>query len=64
MSHSGSNSGEGSHHPSRKCFMVNTLDGHVSNDEEEATPPANSGDEAGGGANAALILQREQLCER
>ena len=44
--------------------MVNTLDGHVSNDEEEATPPANSGDEAGGGANAALILQCEQLCER
>ena len=35
---SGSDSSRGSHHPSRECFMVGTLEGHVKSiSTEEAT---------------------------
>ena len=41
---SGSDSGKGSHHPSRECFMVETSEGHVESvSAEETTPSGNLG---------------------
>ena len=44
---SGSDSSRGSHHPSRECFMMGTLEGHVESIHEgEATPTNGLDDEA------------------
>ena len=41
-SSSSSDSSNGSHHPSRECFMMQTPEGHVQNvSEEETTPTGN-----------------------
>jgi hypothetical protein len=36
---SNSNSSEGSHHPSRECFMAKTSDGHVSSTNDSGETP-------------------------
>ena len=61
-SDSGSDSGWGSHHPSRECFMAETSEGHVeSASEEEVTPVGNLGDGAKGGVAAPPHIGVEQL---
>ena len=43
-SDSASDSGRGSHHPSRECFMAGTPEGHVESvSAEETTPTGNLG---------------------
>ena len=57
-----SNSSRGSHHPSHKCFMAGTPEGHVkSNQEGEATPTNDLDDEVEGDAGALPRLRVEQL---
>ena len=59
---SGSDCSRGSHHPSRKCFMIGTPDGHVESiHEEEATPTNNLDDKVEGGVGAPPRLRVEQL---
>ena len=42
---SGSDSGRGSHHPSRECFMADTSEGHIESvSMEDTTPAGNLGD--------------------
>ena len=62
MSPSSSNSSRGSHHPSRECFMMGTLEGHVKSIyEEEATPMNGLNDEVEGETGAPPCLRVEQL---
>ena len=43
-SSSSSDSSNGSHHPSRECFMTQTLEGHVQNIYGEETTPTGNPD--------------------
>ena len=62
---SGSVSSRGSHHPSRECFIMGTLEGHVESvSEEEATPVNNLGNEAEGETVAPPRMRVEQLKAR
>ena len=64
-SSSSSNSSRGSHHPSRKCFMAETSEGHVESvSEGEATPTANPDARTGGEAAAPSHIRMEQLRAR
>ena len=57
-----SDSGRGSHHPSRECFMAGTPEGHVESiHEEEATPTNDLDDEIEGEIGAPPRLRVEQL---
>jgi len=59
---SDSDSGRGSHHPSRECFMVGTPEGHVESVHEGgATPPNDLDDEVEGDARAPPRLRVEQV---
>ena len=61
-SDSGSDSGRGSHHPSRECFMAETSEGHVeSASEKEVTPAGNLGDRAEGRTESPPHVGVEQL---
>ena len=62
---SGSDSSRGSHHPSRECFMMGTLKGHVESIHEgEATPTNDLDDEAEGETAALPCMPVEQLKAR
>ena len=64
-SNSSSDSGRGSHHPSRECFMVGTPEGHVESvSMEEATPAGNLGDKIEGETVAPPRVGVEQLRAR
>ena len=64
-SDSRSNSSRGSHHPSRECFMVGTLEEHVESiSTEEATPASNLGHETEGEIAAPPRVGMEQLRAR
>ena len=59
---SGSDSGRGSHHPSREFFMAETSKGHVeSASKKEVTPVGNLGDRAEGRMVAPPHVGVEQL---
>ena len=59
-SSSSSDSSMGSHHPSRKCFMAETSEGHVESvSEGEATPTANPDVRTGGEAAAPSHVRME-----
>jgi len=61
-SDSGSDSGRGSHHPSRECFMAETSEGHVESfSKKEVTLIGNLGDGTKGGAAAPPHVGVEQL---
>ena len=64
-SDSGSDSGQGSHHPSWECFMAETSEGHVeSASEKEVTPAGNLGDRIEGRTAAPSHVGVEQLRAR
>ena len=55
---SDSDSGRGSHHPSRECFMAKTHDVHDEGvHDEEATPLNGQDDEAEGDTRAPCVEQ-------
>jgi hypothetical protein len=59
---SNSDSSGRSHHPSRECFMADTLEGHVESVHDgRVTPLAGSNDEVEGDPRALPCLQVEQL---
>ena len=59
---SGSDSSRGSHHPSRKCFMMGSPEGHVESiHREEATPTIDFDDEAERETTAPPCMRVEQL---
>ena len=61
-SDSGSDSGRGSHHPSRECFMAETSEGHVESVSiEETTPAGNLDDATKRGTTAPPHVGVEQL---
>jgi len=61
-SDSSSDSGRGSHHPSRECFMAETSEGHVESiSAEETTPGGNRGGATERGTAAPPHVGVEQL---
>ena len=61
-SSSSSDSSRGSHHPSRECFMTQTLEGHVQSvSREEATPMGNANARTEGEVVAPSHVRMEQL---